>query len=36
MIQDDLQKSADLYAEIYEVDEEIRELTEAALTGWPT
>lgn len=28
-------ESADLYAEIYADDEELKELTEAALEGWP-
>ena len=30
-----LQDSAALYAELYEEDEELQELTEAALRGWP-
>ena len=30
-----LQTSAELYAEIYETDDETQELTEAALAGWP-
>ena len=30
-----LARSADLYAELYEQDEESRELTESALQGWP-
>ena len=30
-----LQASAKLYAELYETDEETKELTEAALAGWP-
>ena len=30
-----LLKSADLYAEVYGEDKEVRELTEAALAGWP-
>ncbi len=30
-----LKKSANLYAEVYEEDAEIRELTEAAISGWP-
>jgi len=32
---DSLKKSADLYAEIYSEDDELKELAEAALTGWP-
>jgi len=32
---ENLRKSAGLYAEIYEEDEEVRELTESALAGWP-
>ena len=28
-------KSAELYEEIYAEDEDLRELTESALTGWP-
>lgn len=31
-----LQKSANLYAEVYQEDEEVQELTESALAGWPT
>ena len=31
----DLKKSADLYAEIYKEDQELRELTEGAILGWP-
>ncbi|MDR3566946.1 MAG: hypothetical protein P4L43_02855 [Syntrophobacteraceae bacterium] len=30
-----LQRSADLYCEIYEKDVELKELTESALAGWP-
>lgn len=30
-----LRKSADLYSEIYSEDDEIKELTETALIGWP-
>lgn len=30
-----LKQSAALYAEVYEEDDELRELTEAALEGWP-
>ncbi len=29
-----LEKSANLYAEIYEGDSEIKELTESAIAGW--
>ena len=36
LARENLQKSAYLYAEVYEEDEEVRELTESALTGWPT
>ena len=36
LARENLQKSADLYAEVYEEDEEVRELTETALVGWPT
>lgn len=28
-------ESANLYAEIYDEDEELQELTEAAIEGWP-
>ena len=28
-------KSADLYSEVYAEDDELRELTESAVTGWP-
>jgi len=31
----DLQNSADLYAEIYQEDEDLQKLTEAALQEWP-
>jgi Arc/MetJ-type ribon-helix-helix transcriptional regulator len=31
----DLQQSANLYAELYETDTELQELTEVAVTGWP-
>ncbi|MCI5121457.1 MAG: hypothetical protein D3908_09770 [Candidatus Electrothrix sp. AUS4] len=31
----ELKKSADLYAELYSEDEDLQELTEAALPGWP-
>jgi len=30
-----LKESADLYSEIYSEDTELKELTEAAITGWP-
>ena len=30
-----LKKSADLYAEIYSEDDDLKELTETALAGWP-
>ena len=30
-----LKKSADLYAELYKEDQELRELTESATSGWP-
>ena len=30
-----LRKSADLYAEIYSKDDDLKELAETALTGWP-
>jgi hypothetical protein len=30
----DLQESANLYAAIYEQDEELQQLTESALVGW--
>ena len=30
-----LKKSADLYAEIYSEDEDLKELTETAAIGWP-
>jgi hypothetical protein len=30
-----LKQSADWYAEIYEQDTELQELTETAITGWP-
>ena len=32
---EELKKSADLYAEVYAEDADLRELTEAAITGWP-
>lgn len=31
----DLKKSADLYAELYKEDQELHELTESAISGWP-
>lgn len=33
--QERIRQSADLYAEIYDGDDELRELTETAATGWP-
>ena len=30
-----LKESADLYAEVYDEETELQELTETALTGWP-
>jgi len=30
-----LKESADLYAEIYETDRELEELTDTAISGWP-
>jgi len=30
-----LKESADLYSEIYSEDEDLKELTETAATGWP-
>lgn len=30
-----LRKSAELYSEIYSKDNDLKELTETALTGWP-
>ena len=30
-----LEQSADLYAELYATDNELRELTEATIEGWP-
>ena len=30
-----LKQSANLYAEVYEEDTELQELTEVAVTGWP-
>ena len=34
--QQKLRQSATLYAEIYETDPETQELTQSALSGWPT
>ena len=31
-----LRESADLYAEVYEEDDETKEWTDAAIPGWPT
>jgi Arc/MetJ-type ribon-helix-helix transcriptional regulator len=33
--QEKLMKSADLYAEIYDKDKELRKLTESAISEWP-
>ncbi len=33
--QESLRKSADLYSELYTQDDELKELTETALSGWP-
>ena len=30
-----LKQSADLYAEVYAEDPELKELTETAISGWP-
>ena len=30
-----LRKSADLYSEIYSEDDDLKKLTEIAITGWP-
>jgi hypothetical protein len=30
-----LKKSADLYSEIYSEDDDLKELTDTAVTGWP-
>ena len=32
---ENLRKSADLYSEIYSLDDDLKELTESAVTGWP-
>jgi Arc/MetJ-type ribon-helix-helix transcriptional regulator len=34
--QQDLERSADLYAELYQEDEELRQLTDASTIDWPT
>jgi hypothetical protein len=34
--QQDLVRSADLYTELYQEDEELRKLTDAAMIDWPT
>jgi len=31
----ELRKSADLYAELYDEDTEIKEITDSAMEGWP-
>lgn len=31
----DLKKSADLYTELYKEDQELQELTESSISGWP-
>jgi len=31
----DLKESADLYAEIYNEDKEVQEMTKSAMSGWP-
>ncbi len=36
LAQQRLRKSAALYAEVYELDEETQEWTDAALSEWPT
>ena len=33
--QQNLRESAQLYADVYETDEETRDLTDAAIVGWP-
>ena len=30
-----LRRSADLYSEIYSEDDDLKELTETAISGWP-
>jgi hypothetical protein len=32
---ENLRKSADLYSEVYSEDDDLKALTEAAVTGWP-
>ena len=32
---DALRESAELYSEIYSEDEDLKELTQSAITGWP-
>jgi hypothetical protein len=32
---ENLKKSAELYSEIYSEDENLKDLTEQAMTGWP-
>jgi hypothetical protein len=32
---ENLKKSAELYAEIYSEDNDLKELTETAISGWP-
>ncbi|HLP60541.1 MAG TPA: hypothetical protein VK186_16995 [Candidatus Deferrimicrobium sp.] len=32
---ENLKKSADLYSEIYSEDDDLKELTDAAVSGWP-
>jgi hypothetical protein len=33
--QKQLQRSADLYAQLYDSDQELKELTESSISGWP-
>lgn len=33
--QESLEASADLYAEVFAEDDDLRDLTDAALSGWP-
>jgi Arc/MetJ-type ribon-helix-helix transcriptional regulator len=33
--EESLRESADLYAELFEEDRELQELTESAMAGWP-